>query len=421
MKLPRLARQTVVYVAVPVFQRSIFFMLIPVFTRYLSPGDYGAWGYVNMVGTMLGTLAPVGLLSAYNYALRRPDGWPVPVELIRSASLRTAAIFVAIVCTAGFVLFRPVDLGLPNSDLIWLTVMSATAVGFLVQAAKRRYQMLENPLGFARVDLTFGLTISAASIFGVVTMGWQVQGLAFGLLAGALSGIVVSIRSIWPDLRRSVERPALKAAFVFGFPLFVHTGAAILLQFVDRFMLERMSSMHQLGLYTLAGQLGTAMLILTTATNQAYLPFLYRHFDNRPHRIVLGQRYVAAFFTAAGAVGMLVAPLFIYQFVDPRYAASQLPAQLLIAGGIFHGFYYLMVGRLMVVRRTTTIATASVITMILNVGLNYYLIPRYHALGAAWATLVSELVLFGIVWASSRHVLQNAVSALDTEALEASA
>ncbi len=396
-------------------------MLIPVFTRYLSPDDYGAWGYVNTVGTMLGSMAPLGLLSAYNYALRRRDGWPVPVDQIRVASLRTAAILVATICAAGFAVFRTVDLGLPNSNLIWLTVMAATTVGFLVQAAKRRFQMLEDPSGFARVDLTFGLTISAASILGVVGMGWQVQGLAFGLLVGAIFGFVVSINSIWPDLRGSVTRPAVNAALAFGFPLFVHTGAAILLQYVDRFMLERMSSMHQLGLYTLAGQLGTAMLILTTATNQAYLPFLYRHFDNRPLLIMRGQRYVAGFFAAAGAAGILIAPFFIHQFVDARYLDSQLPAQLLIAGGIFHGFYYLMVGRLMVVRRTTTIAIASVVAMVLNVGLNYYLIPRFHAEGAAWATLASELVLFGLVWASSRRVLQDAASALDPEAMEASA
>lgn len=396
-------------------------MLIPVFTRYLSPDAYGAWGYVNTVATMLGSLAPLGLLSAYNYALRRRDGWPVPVAEVRSASLRTAAILVAIICAAGFAVFRSIDLGLPDSNLIWFTMMVATTIGFLVQAAKRRYQMLEDPAGFARVDLTFGLTISAASVLGVVSLGWQVQGLAFGLLAGAIFGFVVSIKSIWPDLRGSVKRPAVNAALAFGFPLFVHTGAAILLQYVDRFMLERMSSMHQLGLYTLAGQLGTAMLILTTATNQAYLPFLYRHFDNRPLLIMRGQRYVAGFFAAAGAAGILVAPFFIHQFVDARYADSQLPAQLLIAGGILHGFYYLMVGRLMVVRRTTTIAVASVVAMILNVGLNYYLIPRFHAEGAAWATLASELVLFGLVWVSSRRVLQDAVRALDPEALEASA
>jgi O-antigen/teichoic acid export membrane protein len=373
-----------------------------------------------MVGTMLGTLAPMGLLSAYNYALRRPDGWPVPVSEIRSTSLKIAALLVTGVCTMGFFLFRSVDLGLAHSDQIWLTVMAATTAGFLVQSAKRRFQMLEKPVQFARVDLTFGLTVSGASLLGVVTLGWNVGGLAAGLLAGAILGIVVSIKSIWPDLQGTVTKPALRAAFGFGFPLFVHTGAAILLQYADRFMLERMSSMDQLGLYTLAGQLGTAMLILTTATNQAYLPFIYRHFDNRPALIRRGQRYVAAFFTAAGVVGMLIAPFFIERFVDARFAESLFPAQLLIAGGIFHGFYYLMVGRLMLVKRTTTIAIASVLATLLNVGLNYYLIPRFHAEGAAWATLASEAVLFGMVWISSRRVLQNATSTFDTDSLEAS-
>ena len=75
MRLPRLARHTGIYVVVPLIQRGIYFLLIPVFTRYLTPADYGAWGYVIVVGAMLGTLAPLGLLSAYNFALRRPGAW----------------------------------------------------------------------------------------------------------------------------------------------------------------------------------------------------------------------------------------------------------------------------------------------------------------------------------------------------------
>ena len=80
MKLPRLARNTILYIAVPVLQRGVFFLLIPILTRYLTPAEYGAWGYINVTATMLGTLVPLGLTSTYYHALKNPKGWPVPPE-----------------------------------------------------------------------------------------------------------------------------------------------------------------------------------------------------------------------------------------------------------------------------------------------------------------------------------------------------
>jgi O-antigen/teichoic acid export membrane protein len=419
MRLPRLARHTGVYVVAPLIQRGIYFLLIPVFTRYLTPADYGAWGYVIVVGAMLGTLAPLGLLSAYNFALRRPGAWSQPAELVRSAALRVSLVLVTLVSAAAFFAFRRVDLGVAASDVLWLLILAATALGFLMQAAKRRHQMLEEPRLYARVELSSGLVTAAVSFLGVVVAGWGVLGLAVGLLAGTVVGLVAGGGSMLPDLRRPVDRPALNAAFVFGLPLFVHAGAAILLQYVDRFMLERLSSLEELGLYTLAGQIGATMLLLTTATNQAYLPFLYRHFDDRPELIVRAQRYVALFFALVGLAGVLLTGPFIDYVIDPRYAESRFAAQLLLAAGVLHGFYYLMVGRLLILKRTGTIAWATVVAMILNVILNRLWIPRWHADGAAWATVVTELVLFVLMWYFSRDALGRSPSAQDIDKLAA--
>jgi O-antigen/teichoic acid export membrane protein len=421
MRLPRLARHTGVYVVAPLIQRGIYFLLIPVFTRYLTPADYGAWGYAIVVGAMLGTLAPLGLISAYNFALRRPESWRRPAEMVRSAALRASLVLVTLVSAAAFLVFRRVDLGVASTDTLWLLVLAATILGFAVQVAKRRHQMLEEPRLYARVELSSGLVTAGVSLVCVVWVGWGVLGLAAGLLAGAAVGLVTAGRSMLPDLRRPADRPALKEALVFGLPLFVHAGAAILLQYVDRFMLERLSSLEQLGLYTLAGQIGATMLLLTTATNQAYLPFLYRHFDDRPHLIVRAQRYVALFFALVGLAGILLTGPFIDYVIDPRYAGSRFAAQLLLTAGILHGFYFLMVGRLLILKRTGTIAWVTVTAMILNVILNRIWIPRWQADGAAWATVASELVLFVLMWYFSRDALSRSPSAQDIDKLAAGA
>ena len=411
MRLPRLARVAGVYVAAPVFQRSIYFLLIPIFTRFLTPAEYGAWGYVTVVGTMLGTFAPLGLLSSFGYSIRRPQSWQCGAERIRSASLQMSIALVAIAVLVAYPLCLRIDLGIENQSLLWIVVFASTVIGYPALAAKRRYQMLEQPGPFAGMEIAGGLTIALVSYLGVAIWGWGPVGLAAGPAAGALIVMVPALKSLHADLWRRTDRAAVREAMLFGLPLFIHTGAAVLLQYVDRFMLERMSSMHELGLYSLAGQIGTVMTIVTTATNQAYLPFLYRQFEDRPNLVKRAQRYVALFYAGIGMVGVVAVPLFLRYFIDPRYAEAQLAAQVLLVGGIFHGFYHLMVGRLMVARRTVTIAAVTVVCAALNIGLNLYLIPRMQSEGAAWATLIAEVALFGVLWYFARGVQPDADTA----------
>jgi O-antigen/teichoic acid export membrane protein len=409
IRIPRLARHSALYIAVPVFQRSLYFLMVPVFTRYLTPAEYGAWGYVTVAATLLGTLAPLGLLSSYNYALRRPGAWSQPADAIRRASLKTAVILVILTCAVAFPLLRLIPLG-RDTDALWLLVLAATVAGFRVQAGKRRYQMLEQPKPYTRLDLTFGITVAAASYIGVVYLRLGVLGLAAGLIVAATLGALMSWRDLKTDLIGKVLPAARKEAMNFVLPLFIHKGAAVLLQYLDRFMLERMCGLYDLGIYQLASQIGTAMLIITTATNQAYLPFLYRQFEAHFALVVKAQRYVGLFFVGIGVIGMTATPWVIRQFIDPRYIESIKPAQILLAAGIFHGWYYLMVGRLMVRGRTRTIATVTLAAAIFNVLANFILIPRYMAEGAAWATLLSEGLLFLLTWWAARRALNEPVS-----------
>ena len=55
---------------------------------------------------------------------------------------------------------------------------------------------------------------------------------------------------------------------------------------------------------------------------------------------------MALFFTVVRLTGVALVAPFISYLIDPRYGAAQLPAQILLVSGILHGFYYLMVGRL---------------------------------------------------------------------------
>ncbi len=404
IRLPRLARHSALYITVPVAQRLVFFLLIPLFTRYLSPAEYGAWGYVSVTATLLGTLAPLGLITAYGFALKRPEAFPAGGPPVRRAALRTSMAAVVVACIVAYPIFRIVPLDVGRSDLLWGIVLAATALGSLVQVAKRRYQMLEAPTSYAALELATGLTVAAGSFVGVVLFGWGVLGMAAGLLLSACVGFVWALPPLLPELSEPGGRSARREAFAFGLPLFVHTGAAVILQYGDRFLLERLSTLDELGLYSLAGQIGTAMLIITTSTNQAYLPFLYRRHDAEPALVAKAQRYIALFYALVGLTGILITPPVVRNFIDPRYAGCILPAQILLVAGVVHGWSFLALGSLLVRKETRRIATATVAASTLNLLLNVMLIPQFHSLGAAWATLAAEILLCVGMWFFSRSV-----------------
>lgn len=419
IRLPKLARHSALYITVPVAQRLVYFLLIPVFTRYLTPAEYGAWGYVNTAATLLGTLAPLGLITAYGYALKRPEAFPAGGPEVRRAALRTSMAATIVACLLAFPFFRMVNLEVDRPDLLWAVVLAATAVGSLVQLAKRRFQMLETPGPYAAIELATGLTVAAGSYLAVVMLGWGVLGMGTGLLLSALVGLIWSLKPMAPELTQAGGLQARKEAFAFGLPLFVHTGAAVILQFGDRFLLERLSTLDELGLYSLAGQISTAMLIITTATNQAYLPFLYRRHDDDPAVVAKAQLYIGGFYALAGLIGILITPPVIRHFVDARYAASVSSAQVLLAAGVIHGWSFLALGSLLVRKETKRIALATLTAATLNILLNFYMIPHWNSLGAAWATLIAEVALCVLMWQFSRSVRPKPPTASGADVLAA--
>jgi Na+-driven multidrug efflux pump len=93
-----------------------------------------------------------------------------------------------------------------------------------------------------------------------------------------------------------------------------------------------------------------------------------------------------------GAIATLAAPMGFHILFGTRYDASVPMFTVLIWGMLFVCLGVATSTVLTVSGRFWTSAVASLAGMVVNVGLNLWLIPRLGALGSAWATLVSYWV-----------------------------
>ena len=127
----------------------------------------------------------------------------------------------------------------------------------------------------------------------------------------------------------------------------------------------------------------------------AYTPIAYSIYK-RPEAFATFRRVFVMFLVLSSLLGVGVS-LFsrnILAILAPEaYGTAYTVVGVLNLSIIFHALFYIVGIGLSIAEKTKYFAYSYVIGAVVNVALNMYLIPRYEAMGAAIATLIS----FGLV------------------------
>jgi O-antigen/teichoic acid export membrane protein len=181
-----------------------------------------------------------------------------------------------------------------------------------------------------------------------------------------------------------------------GFPLFIASFAVMVYMRVDQLMLGQMSSETELGYYGVAVRLAEVLNFFPVAIATAYYPSLVEWRDQGAEvfrRKLQGLFNLMALIGYGVAVGATVcAPLGFRLLFGQRYDAAVPMFNLLVWSMLFVSLGMAMNTVLTVIGRFWISAVATLVGMVVNIALNFWLIPRLGGIGSAWATLVSYWV-----------------------------
>jgi O-antigen/teichoic acid export membrane protein len=186
----------------------------------------------------------------------------------------------------------------------------------------------------------------------------------------------------------------------FGVPLMASALAMWVTNFGDRFMLAKLLhgtyALHQLGQYSTAYKISSAMVLLFTAFQVAWPAFAYSIENEEEAKRTYSYVLTYLMFIAAwAAVGLsLLAPWIVHLLARRHgyWPASDAVPALAFASVFYAGFIVVTIatGR---ARRTQFNWIATAAGAVFNFALNLWLIPAYGMLGAAYATLAAYLLL----------------------------
>lgn len=388
----RVGRQTALYGVGLVLGKALSFLGLPIYTRLLTPADYGVIQLVEMTFDMLTILAGsrlgVGIFRYYHKASSEVD---------RRAVLTTALTLIfctfSLIAVAAWVSAAPLSRLVFGSD-VYAPVIRIAALSFPWDG------VIAIPLGFLRLRdragafVLVGLVKSLLQLAGVfVLLAYFDMGVRGVFLSTLIANTIVGSVLVTLMLRETGLRFSRSAAgdlVRFGLPLVITQIATFFTTFGDRYFLQSTAGETTVGIYALAYTFGFLLFTLGyTPFGSVWDPvrFEVAKRDDRDRLFSRAFILMNLLLVTVGVGIALFAGDLLRVMSDPAFwaAAPLIPvilvAYLLQGWSAFHD-----VGIL--VREETRYVTIANWAAALAAGVGYaFLIPRYAGWGAAWATV----------------------------------
>jgi O-antigen/teichoic acid export membrane protein len=373
----------------------------PIFTRIFDPAQYGAWGFINvMVAFMTGILL-LGGDNAYTRFYFQCES-----EEEKQTLTATWFAFLAVWAVVAVLVVLPFSatladwmLGTEGYRVAWVIglVSSPLAMMNLILAQALRNRFRAKAFTLLNV-ITAALTIGLAVLF-VLGFDLGVAGALLGAAVASLVMIPIRIWSVRDLLSRRFSFALIRKLLAFGLPLVPMNIAFWLFSNADRIMLARLGSLADVGLYTITASLMAVIMLLQNAVGQSWMPHGIKVYEeNRQLAAEVFNKSLIIFLAGAGFIitgFVALAQEVLFILVPPAYYDAYTAIPFLAAGFVFFTSAHVSVVAIMVKNKTVYIMIACWIIALINIGLNYLLIPRYGIAGAGAATGLSYIMFAG--------------------------
>ncbi len=405
-QLKRLARHSAIYGLGGLVSRILAVLLLPLYTQYLTTADYGKIETLTAASTVLVILLRAGISSAFfRFYFDTED------EAGRVTVVRTSFWFTIASATAGLivaVLLAPeIAQGLRLGHGAGL--VRAAAIGLWAQMNYEQltslFRVEERSVQFVLASLTNIFVTVGATVVLVVGFKEGPLGVLVGNFIGTLVVWAILLATRRYQLGLQFDRGLFRQMNRFGMPLVPSALALWAVNFIDRFFVGQFKGQGEVGVYSVAVRISSAIVFLLIAFRTAWPAFAYSIEDDREARrtyayVLTYLLYVACWMSLA--LGAL-SPWLTRLLTTPRFhRASEAIALLAFAGAAYAGYTVLAIGSGRA-RRTQLNWVISAVAAAINIGLNVALIPPYGMEGAAIATVAAYVALFlGMHWYAQR-------------------
>ena len=390
------------------------FFLIPLYTRFLTPEDYGIVGYLQVYSQIMATVLMFGFYGAqtrYFYEFKEDKEKIGRFLFSINAYLFLVLLLICSILSLGgkyFYYYFSIE-GIPYQPYIPIIIWTVFFQIFN-QMVTSYYLATKEYKKCAVLQILQFLGTTSSVIFFVVYLELGALGQLLGILTGQILFFTIFYWSYAARFILKFSWNYVKICLAFGIPIVFHLLAGAIHNSIDRVILEKYVSMSELGIYSLGYQIGMVMSVITCSINRAWQPnyfeFMSSNMSEKQKRFE-NRRMFAFWIIGIGGIcliGMLWAKEFLVLLTPEKFHASADVVPIILFGFLFQGMYFFAVSPLFQYKKTKFLPFLTAASAIVNIILNFVFITDYGIYGAAYATVASFFFQAVVVYFVSKKL-----------------
>ncbi|WP_220498069.1 lipopolysaccharide biosynthesis protein [Rhodopirellula sp. JC639] len=378
-------------------------LLLPVLTRVLTKEDYGI---VNLVTTF-------SAIASGFIALQLPavvGRFFFDYEEDRVARFFSTVLFAS--CLIGVSIFSLlwifgdffVALCYPKSKLsffpYFFIASVTTYLGVVTRCCSTLLQVQRKATSLLVSSAVVAIVQAGVTLILVVWLRWGPLGVFLATASSAFVNALILLILVRDSIRPQFDVSIVRPCMAYCLPLIPHFFGAFLYTSSDILILERYTDLAAVGIYGIAVRLTGPLRICVDAFNRANSPQFMKLSLESKADTVREYRQIITKWTAAMLSAWVLLSLFATEvltiLVPPEFYAVSPFIPILAAAYVFRGWYCFAVQPLFFEKQTRWIPIITLSSGIVNVALNFALIPIVGAIAAAWTTLIAFALSFVI-------------------------
>jgi O-antigen/teichoic acid export membrane protein len=389
-------KNSAIYMLPVVFSGLLPLITLPIFTRILTPEDYGIWGLSQVYASFVIGIANFGLTVGYERNFFENKDTKERVSLLYSTQL-----FVIIsIITFGLITFilkaqlSEWIIGSSEYSNIFFLTYCVTGIMGLKSYFLIYFKNTENAKSFTKYTITESILVVITSLFLVIYLDIGIIGLVWGQFIGSLVTIVILSYKFIRFVPPTFNGKALKESLKISVPLTPRIFFGLINNQFDKYMIGLLSTIGGVGVYNIGQKISNITFTFMTSIQNVFAPEVYKRMfeDGEEGKKSIGN-YLTPFFYASISVCFLIS-LFSEEIITLLTPASYHKAiDIVIIFSMLYGTYFFgKQPQLIYMKKTYITSILTLVSIGINIAINIPFITKWGVIGAAWGTLLAGII-----------------------------
>lgn len=394
--LKGLLKESVIYSIGNILNKASGLILLPIYSQLISIEEFGILTILELIALALIQICNLGLTSGFQryFFIEKEKG--------HLGSFLYSNIVSLIIMYIPFIIFGLYfnnELSHLFFDTIDYSFCFKLLTGIILIEMLFDFQQMylqneQKSITYTVFSVTNTIVTLGITIYLIKYNNWGIEAVFVSrLISKTLITLISFITYIYPILEYKLSIKSVKTSLIYGFPIVISSLGYIVYTMSDRFMLNELTDEASLGKYSIGVRVASVInIVFIKALGLGFLPQIFKNENNK-------RLYTKTFtYFTYGISAIILFFLMTYSLPielllkNKEYTEGLIIVPILSIYFLALGSNYFLYSGISTSNKSKYLIYPTLITALVNIVLNYILIPKFGYISAAVTTLLSQFL-----------------------------